>query len=181
MNYSILFLDKLTKEFEKKVWDILVICDNDFTPPLSSRTSTTQVDDFDGNSLSEAHLKQFFEELKEQPFLLVLDNNNKDVIGFLSFKHNYINHYISEEATNYITLTCVLPNYRNKGIGYFLHLYLESDIPHHYKMKYISQRTSSINYHQLRVYEKAGYKLVSKIENHRGCGIDTLYYFKQIY
>lgn len=184
MDYEIQFYESLKEpQLIKQVWNILCECDKDFYPPLSSRESTYQT----ANLLqsTNSHSLQpvsYFEELKKQHFLLFKDCLSERIIGFLSFKHFYQSEETSGyNPSNYITTTCVLKEYRNLGVGKKLYDFFESNLDEKFRLRYITRRTWSTNDNQLHLYEKLNYTLICTLENHRGKGIHTVYFGKELY
>lgn len=174
MKYSL--KNNLDKDESKAVWKILCACNNDFIPPLSSRFSTSDIL-FEEDNNAELP-KQYFESIIDQNFILVKDTDNK-VIGFLSFINGYSNQYLLKfSPSNYISTICIDPNYRGLGIGTELYNFMEQNLPLELTSNFITIRTWSTNFTQLKMLEKRKYRLVKEIKNHRGEGISSLYFIK---
>jgi ribosomal protein S18 acetylase RimI-like enzyme len=156
------------------IWDLLCEYDNDFVPPLSSRNNSHQSDleGTDSNTLPHAYFKELH-------FILVFEHYK--IIGFTSFRNGYAcNELLAVGPSNYATTTCISKSHRNRGIAQKLYRYLEESIPLNLKLPYVTRRTWSTNTNQIYLFEKLGYELLVKLDNHRGSGIDTVYYGKRI-
>ncbi len=96
------------------------------------------------------------------------------VVGFMSFKKNYVCENISSDyAPNlYVTTLVVHPDYRHQGIaGKFYHKLMDT-----FKKHYIFTRTWSTNTGHIRILTMLGFHGHSHISDDRGEGIDTVYY-----
>ena len=74
---------------------LLILGDKEFIPPLSSRSSTTQ----QGlGSAKGSGIDLYFEEMKEQSFVLALEG---DILaGFMSFRIDHEGAHIREKDNN---------------------------------------------------------------------------------
>lgn len=170
------------------IWEILCQCDHEFVPSLSSRNSTSQTDlsgladsagpdTCTGDANADAKPYVYFSELRNQYFILA--KLGERVIGFLSFKKDYICDALQNfGVSNYITTVCVKPEYRGRGILKQLYDHMESALPQPIKCDRTTTRTWSGNIAQIHVLKKRGYELLKILPNDRGAGIDTLYFGK---
>ena len=164
-------MKQLTEEDQQEMLSILIECDEDFIPSLSSRREKgqSQVD----------KLKIYMEEKKNYPHLFVY--KDKQLIGFSNFIHKEIIKINYKDVyTNFIDTTCILPDYRNLGIGKNVYAYYENLLPEQYKLSYIARETWSTNYRQIHIYEQLGYKRVAIKLNDRGEDIHTYTYIKKV-
>ena len=113
---KIKLLNKVIDEkYKKDILDLMILCDKEFVPPLSARKSTTQTD------LAPSEEKgiptEYFNNILNQFNLLAIEDGV--VVGFMSFKKNYVCENISSEyAPNlYVTTIVVHPDYRHQGIA----------------------------------------------------------------
>ena len=155
-----------------EVLEMLQEADGDFVPPLSSRNSATQ------QTLTEAKtrstgVQEYFLELQAQRFAVVCENGQ--VIAFVSWKEDYTCEYMEKLPNIYISTLIVRSQARGKGVTTALYEKLFA----HYKDRYIFTRTWSTNFAHIRVLEKYGFSLLQTLPNHRGNGIDTVYFAKQ--
>ena len=172
------YIDVLEKEMEKQaVWKLLLECDADFYPKLSERETTAQKALGPQKTLTTEPV-HYFEALQKQKFLLVKEDNN--ILGFLSFIHDYRCEEVMNEASNYITTICVALKERGRGISNLLYDYMETSIPNDVKMNDLLIRTWSTNEVQIHTLCKRGYQLWTVLKDDRGPGVDTNYYRFQI-
>ena len=166
----------LTPETQKDIYpqvlEMLREADGDFVPPLSSRSSAAQ------QTLSETAprsngVQEYFSELQTQRFAAVYENGR--VVAFVSWKEDYTCEYMKKLPNIYISTLIVRPQIRGKGVTTALYKKLFS----HYKDRHIFTRTWSTNHAHIRVLEKYGFSLLQILPNHRGNGIDTVYFAKQ--
>lgn len=79
---------KLTNvQYIDDVWNLLCRYDRAFIPPLSARENTFE-SNLLGSSPKNAKPKKYFEELKDQSFLIALQENR--VVGFMSYRPYYV-------------------------------------------------------------------------------------------
>jgi ribosomal protein S18 acetylase RimI-like enzyme len=161
------------------IWEILCECDKEFIPALSSRESSYQSNlQVEDNLDVLPHL--YYEEIIKQHFILAVDDEK--VIGFMTFKSNYRCQELKDfTPSNYITTICVKKEYRNKGItGVFYKIIQSAQMPTEVRMPYISTRTWSLNHAHIHILESIGFEESERLMNHRGDGVDTIYFAKEI-
>ena len=165
-------LSKITNAtFQEDIWNLLVMCDHEFVPPLSSRGSTTQAD-LDVTEMENAIPKEYFKNILSQNNLVAIEDGH--VVAFMSFKKNYVCENIaSEYAPNlYVTTIIVHPEFRHQGIaGKFYRSLMRT-----FKKHYIFTRTWSSNKGHLRILTQLGFHGHCYLADDRGPGIDTVYY-----
>ena len=153
------------------IMELLTLCDHEFVPPLSSRNSTTQ-SRLNVSGQNSAVPYEYFENIRIQPAFVVLEGGK--VIGFMSFKKNYVSHEIPMSMTPnvYITTVIVHPRCRNRGITNKLYCaLLERFTGYH-----IFTRTWSTNDSHTRILSSRKFYEFRRLEDDRGDGIDTVYY-----
>ena len=174
---SNLRISVLKREEQEKFYDqilkMLIISDKDFCPPLSMRSSTTQAD-FTQQQTSVDGIQSYFEEMKKQRFAAAYDGDQ--LLGFVSFKENYVSPEIGEDdlPNIYLSTLIVSPEARGKGITYSIYENLFDT----YKNSNIFTRTWSTNISHTRILSKFGFELFKTIKDDRGKGIDTVYFRK---
>lgn len=174
-----LFREKLTdREEQKEVYKILESCDDDFCPPLSQRHSTFQKDLW-GEEKNMEGVDRYFHGLLEQNILL--QKKNGRVVAFLSYRPDFVCEELSAYgAVYYLTTLCIRRDYR--GLGYAPAIYhtlfekIYKENPH----AVVSLRTWSTNMAQIHLMEKMNFYCAARLKNHRGEGIDTLYFVKSL-
>lgn len=185
---ELVFQPELKGRYEDQVWEVLCEIDDEFVPPLSSRESSAQNDldirgdesggagESDGGSRNPV---SYFGEMKGQNFVLAL--NDSRVAGFLTFRHRYECKFLREIGpSNYVTTIGVKRKLRGQGIASRMYDYLVNQLPSGYRLDYISTRTWSTNHAHISILEKKGFEVVERLPNHRGEGIDTIYFAKKL-
>ncbi len=164
MRYSLFpQLDKCQRE---PVLRILESCSNEFVPPLDYRHSPTQE-----NFTKEDATGSYYEEVMKHQFILALDQER--VAGLLAFLNNP--PLLSQPAI-YISVICVHKTYRGQGIARGLYSTLLSTLPQHYDKDVFFVRTWSTNTIHQTLLSHLGFAIEKIIPDHRGNGIDTIYY-----
>ncbi len=121
-------IEKLSEIEKQQIFDLLVECDKDFLPPLSSRMSST---DSSFVELQHPLPIQYFESIIQQDFIIAKTENK--IVGFLSYIHQYSNPSLPQTASsNYVTTTCISPKFRGKGISKQLNAW-QSEVFRHAK------------------------------------------------
>lgn len=153
------------------IMELLTICNYEFVPPLSSRHSTTQ-SQLSGEEEDTGVPRAYFENIRNQPTFVVMED--KEVVGFMSFKKNYVSADIPPKMRPniYITTIIVHPAYRNRGITNRLyHALMERFVGYH-----IFTRTWSTNDSHTRILSSRKFYEYKRLKDDRGEGIDTVYY-----
>ena len=170
-----LLLDSEMKEkYSSRIIEMMELSDNDFIPPLSQRSSTTQSNlSGEKSAAQEKSVLPYFNEMIKQPILGVIEDGQ--LIGFMAYKENMPHKLLCEsDFPNIYLSTMVLhPNARGKGVatGIYQHL-----VAKHGSSGCIYTRTWSTNVPHLKILNKMGFELWDRIPNDRGEGIDTVYY-----
>ena len=183
MNFQLQFCEKLNNSSElEAVWNILCECDLEFLPPLSTRGSTFQSRLQLGDILENLP-HSYYEEIIKQPIILAVSEESGKAEGFMTFKHNYHCEELKNfSPSNYITTICVGKNARNKGITRKLYQFLQSSqLPAQYRMPNLATRTWSTNASHLHILETLEFEVSEILVNHRGNGIDTIYFGKKVH
>jgi len=145
--------------------EILEEVDEEFIPPLSSRLSTTQ----NTFTSSGGSLWFYLASLEKQEMIVCLDRH-ENVVGFLSFIRNY---ELFGKRWVYVSTVAVRRKARGIGIGKGLYLKLFEIA----KGPFLT-RTWNTNQNHIRILEKFGFREIYRISDHRGKGVDTVYYGK---
>lgn len=170
---NIIFEEKLkTDNISAQILKILTSCSDEFVPPLASRKSTTQ------SNLTNSHENacdipyDYFEALKKQHILIAEEDGI--VMGFMSFKENYITDIITKQYIPNIYISTVIAdkNFRRQGVTKGLYQSLLGK----YKDKTMFTRTWSTNFSHIKLLTSLGFAEFKRISNDRGNGIDTVYF-----
>ncbi len=173
-------------ELAKYIYEILISCDKEFIPPLSTRNATTQTDFNSSSMVSYVPLYQYWIDILSQQNILAFVNDC--LVGFMSFKYNYkIGNWFSakireNDINNYISTICIYKNYRRLGIARKMYDYIENNLPKEYKSNYVSTRTWSTNISHIKLLYRCKFLLLHTIPNDREYNdlkFDTLYFWKK--
>ena len=158
----------------EEVQGLLVLADKEFIPPLSSRGSSTQADLSSTDSVSEG-AKAYYEAMSTQPVILALEDGK--CLGFMAFKENYTCEHVGEDLLpNLYASTCVVnPVTRGRGLmtGFYKKM-IEL-----YPDRAICTRTWHTNHSHLHILDKLGFSLIARLPDHRGPGMDTVYFCRK--
>ena len=105
-------------------------------------------------------------------------SENERILGFVSFKENYTTDVISQHdlPNIYVSTLVVSEAARGRGITTYMYNYLFNEL---YDEANVFTRTWSTNVAHIKILGKFAFEEISRIENHRGNGIDTVYYAKR--
>lgn len=172
MEITLLSHKKQAEQMEQ-ILPLLAVADKEFVPPLSARTSTTQQTLLCDKSLAGVTL--YWEEMKQQRLLVAKEQ--EEIVGFVSFKENFTSEEIKDNTLPnlYITTVIVSPSFRGKGLTQAMYQHLFSL----YEYTNVFTRTWSTNTAHLKILSRFGFMPILTLKNHRGQGIDTLYFQKQ--
>lgn len=176
------------KNYMNNILDILVECDKEFVPPLSSRSDTKQADfNFIGIYDTDNKPMEYFKKITEQHNILTIEDGI--VIAFMSFIYNYdrnelFNKNNIDDINNYISTICVRKEFRRKGITGKMYEYIENALPKDIASQYISTRTWSTNISHINLLKKRNYENTYTMKNDRiledGTKVDTVYFGKNV-
>lgn len=164
------------------VWQLLVQCDKEFVPPLSARESSFQSELNAGKTeIADRKPYLYFEGLKDQHFLLGYEAQTDELVGFMSFRNGYTCEELADcSPSNYITTLCVSASFRNRGISRRFYEAMEKELPAELRLPYLSTRTWSLNDAHIHLLHTLNFEVAAKLPDHRGAGIDTLYFAKRL-
>lgn len=151
--------------------DILEKCDNDFYRPLST---TVNVE----GSITEKLRKVIEEKSLSNTEYVCLFDDFDNMVGFTIINIDYklpIKEHIFK--SNYISLSAISPEHRNKGYASILYNFIEAEYSKK-GSKIITRRTWSLNDKQMHLNTKLGYKMFYRDFNHKDVNVDSLYYMK---
>jgi len=158
------------------VWELLQAVDGEFVPPLSGRDSTTTKSLQGQRSVSGP--TAYFEALLQQHALLALDGDR--VVALMSFRVGEREAQLGEcVPATYISTVAVLPEARRRGLA--RRLYAEvMRLPSELASPCLGTRTWSTNDTHLPLLEALGFHEVTRLTDHRGPGVDTVYFARAL-
>ncbi len=153
--------------------DYLVMADTEFIPPLSSRGSTTQAD-LSGGGCGDG-IEDYFRSMAAQPVIAAVEDGR--CLGFMAFKLDHTCDQITpDKLPNFYASTCVVhPDTRGRGM---MRMFYEAMITL-YPGRDLYTRTWHTNYPHLKVLDRLGFSEIVRLPNHRGPGIDTVYFCRK--
>lgn len=157
--------------YAKDIHALLVLADQEFIPPLSSRGSSTQADLSAAEKVSEG-ASVYFETMSTQPAVLAIENGR--CMGFMAFKVDYSCEQIPESCLpNLYASTCVVhPDTRGQGLmGKFYEKMIEL-----FPDRGIYTRTWHTNFPHLKILDRLGFTELARLPDHRGPGMHTVYF-----
>lgn len=166
------YFDRITNKRQlSDIFALLKLCDAEFIPPLSSRSSTFQ----SNLESSDAHTPvptQYFEHIRVQSALIAEEGGH--VVAFMAFKKNFVCEEIPPLFTPniYITTVIVHHDFRNRGITNAFYRKLFSKFGNYN----IFTRTWSTNHSHIRILSSLKFYEHCRKQDDRGPGIDTIYY-----
>lgn len=161
-----------------EIWTMLVEADDSFVPPLSSRTSNTQ-SALDDGITNPAGPTTYFEALQNQQLILArVVGQQHRIAGFMSFRPDSALPAGDPDARfYYLTTVIVRPEHRGRGISKTMYETLFDAAAA--SNSGVATRTWSTNIAHIGLLEKLGFRMVHRITDDRGPGIDTEYYAKE--
>ena len=162
------------QKYKNDILEIMQICDSDFVPPLSSRSSTTQSNlksvGFDQNGILN-----YYTEMEKQDVLAAIDDDGA-LVGFVSYKRDYISEVVTKTPNIYLSTLMLHPASRGKRLTNRMYDYLFNKL---YPDCSIFTRTWSTNDAHIKILSNFGISEFYRIKDDRGDGIDTIYFTKK--
>lgn len=152
--------------------DLLSECDEDFVPPLSTRSGTCDSDlsGSDGGSL-DAYMRG----VARQDCVVAFEGGR--VVGLLSYREDYrpdAAEFRPGERVLYVSTVLVAPEFRRSGACRRMYGALISRLGR--TGGFVLTRTWSGNESHARLLESLGFGVLRTIEDDRGEGVHTVYY-----
>ena len=158
--------------YAEDIQQLLVMADKEFIPPLSSRGSSTQADLHSTATVSDG-AKAYFQAMSVQPVVVAVEDGR--CLGFMAFKKDYVCEYYAKTPNLYASTCVVHPDARGKGLmGGFYQKMIDL-----FPAYSIYTRTWHTNLSHLKVLDRLGFSLLVRLPDHRGPGMDTVYYLKE--
>ena len=159
--------------YAEDIQGLLVLADKEFLPPLSARGSSTQQNLTDTATVSDG-AKAYFSAMSGQPVVVAVENGR--CYGFMAFKKDYTCQYYDKTPNLYASTCVVHPDARGKGLMKGFYQTMIDLFP----ACNIYTRTWHTNISHLKVLERLGFSLLVRLPDHRGPGIDTVYFVREV-
>jgi len=180
--YQIAYKEDITP-YKKAIRSLTRGADEEFVPPLHARNHTLQTKQLKYREPNdESSIEQYMEAMMEEEFILC--RKDEALAGFLAFMPQFENEYLAGYTpSNYITTIVVAPRHRRKGITRKMYEVMINELPEPFKEPFVTTRTWSgreANTAHINLLESLNFKAVKTIENHRGPGIHTVYFARNM-
>ena len=152
--------------FGDQILSLLIASDAEFVPPLSARGSTTQQDLSAGGD----GITAYYAQLMTQKVMAAVEGDR--LLAFVSYIENYRTDVVTQLPNIYLSTLVMRPEARGKGLTKQLYRQLFDT----YSAGTVYTRTWSTNFAHLRILEQFGFRLIKTLKDHRGKGIDTVYF-----
>ena len=144
--------------------DFMELIDHEFVPPLSLRPSGI----YERVSGTFAKVDSNF---------LICESNGR-LVGAVGYRKNW-NGIEEVMGEAYISFIAVHPVYRGQNIAKLLDRALAQKLGPD-KVTHVNVTTWSTNPGAYRMYQRLGYVVSKTLKDHRGAGVDTIYFRKNI-
>ena len=163
------------QKYYGQFFQMLSESDDDFVPPLSSRTTTRQ-ENLSSCEKNADGIKSYLDFMMTQEILVKEEDGQ--ILGFVSFVENYLSDVITEETFPNIYVSTLIVRKSARGMGLTKKMYdlLFNEM---YKEKNIYTRTWSTNMAHIKILSFFGFNELLRKVNDRGEGIDTVYFVKK--
>lgn len=169
---KIICTNGIPNRYGDDVMDLLVMCDREFVPSLSSREDTSQTE-FSNCEGGGGKPVTYYQSLKRQKNLLLIENGS--VVGIMSYIEDYVTSATTFEMPNvYVSTLAIHKEYRHRGFASKFYHYLLKKYAH----CHIYTRTWSTNEGHIRILSSLKFYEMLRLEDDRGPEIDTVYYHK---
>lgn len=159
--------------YGQQILALLALSDKEFVPPLSSRISSTQ-QTLDSCDTAPSGVLDYYGTMACQPAILAVEAGK--CLGFMAFKVDYTCEYVQKTPNLYASTCIVHPDARGRHLMQGFYEEMLALFPGYS----IFTRTWHTNLPHLRVLEKLGFTQCARLKDHRGPGMDTVYYSKVI-
>ena len=167
---ELVYVDTLTDESViSQLRQLMIAGDKEFIPPLSSRSQPTQSDLHPGALHS---IEPYLQDMLKQRFVLAMDG---DILaGFMSYRTDYLTPEVTELPNLYASTSIVGSDYRGRGLMLSFYQAMIDRFPR----AHLYTRTWGTHYGHFKILDKLGAKCFLRLPDHRGPGIDTVYYHR---
>lgn len=175
--YNIISTNELSLNQQNQIYQLLLMCDREFIPPLSDRYSTRQMNlkPIIHKGVYEPEL--YFADILKYKLLLAVDNYGK-IIGFLAYQPDTMIDIDKTHSilADYVSTVIVSPNYRNQGVAKQLYAKLFQQP----SIDVVVVRTWHTNIPHIKILQSLHFGEIYTIRNDRCDGIHTVYYYRRI-
>ncbi|MCD6347421.1 MAG: GNAT family N-acetyltransferase [Bacteroidales bacterium] len=162
------------KEIASAIKEILIEINEEFVPSLSSRESTITKHLINRDS-KNCSIDSYLNYVLAQNNLLAFVDAK--LVGLMSFRDAHTDLYLGRNCPcSYVSTIGVKSEFRRNGLARCFYKYLMASLPYAMQSPFIATRTWSTNLPHINLLKEMGFDEVSRLKDHRGIGIDTVYY-----
>lgn len=163
-------------DLKEDIWRLLQAVDAEFFPALSARPRG-HTPDFSRPRAQAGPLEYCEETLREN---VLIARHHGSVVGLLAFEPSrQLAELPQYGPCVYLTTTAVLPSFRREGVASALNAAFAELVPA-FGSPFVVWRTWSTNEALLRIAHRSGFEEVLRQKDHRGPGVDTIYFAKPV-
>lgn len=163
--------------FEAGIGRLVEIADDEFVPPLTGRGRADVTRS--GSETGGGTVETYVERCVDRPLVAATDGDR--LVGMLSFRQmDEADALDGYTPTNHVSIVIVEPEYRGRGIARDLYTVLIDELPSAYRQPNLSTKTWSTNDGHISLLESLGFECVTRVEDDRGEGVDTVYYARAL-
>jgi aspartate/glutamate racemase len=179
-NFELVQDDTVKIDIEQELRNILCEIDYEFIPPLSYRDSTTF--SFGAKTTDHNKPEEYLQKLLKQEIIICKKKSNNRVVGFMSYIPDYSMNVKNRKSIKcyYITTIGITKGWRGHGLTNQFYRMIEDIVKLQTESNFVATRTWSTNRTHIKILSDMGYKNVLTIENHRGHGIHTVHFAKEV-
>ena len=163
---SIVIVPRIDHQLERPVREFLLSVDEDFVPPLSTRTSAQQ-SHFERRYHPKANVDPYLDSIREQRAVLAMCDDV--VAGMLSWEER-------QWGVAYVSTVAVRRALRGNGIATTMYNAFEAST--HCPVARV--RTWSDNWGHLKLLRSRGYAETGRSDDDRGYGVGSVYFEKDL-
>ena len=160
--------------YGSQILEMLTDSDQEFVPPLSARSSTTQ-QELNSRKTNPEGIRQYYTQLQTQKVMAAVEGDR--LLAFVSYIENYQSGPITQADTPNIYLSTLVMRPEARGKGLTKKLY--ADLFAVYESAPVFTRTWSTNGAHIRILDYFAFQRLAVLKDHRGAGIDTVYFVKR--
>lgn len=154
--------------------ELLLLCNEDFIPPLSENRRTRP-----DQSIGELIDLYIAEKDLQHHYLLAVEDDR--LIGFTNFETDVkLKHFPDQPKGVHVDTSCVHPDFRNRQVGQALYAFFEELVPTVTDNLFSTRSTWETNHRQIHLFEKTGYQRLGAVWNSPNSLMQSVYYTKPI-
>jgi ribosomal protein S18 acetylase RimI-like enzyme len=168
VNLTIKFLES---DSDGRIKELTKECDEDFYPKLSYRGESLK--SMDAVSETDLGIDPYYNKMIKTNRIVAACDPSGHIVGYMAYKEGFDidDGLVERPSVNYVTTICVGKKYRKNGICRRLYEFVIENSKNDVLVRTWSENTSHI-----KVIEKIGFTQGPIFINHRGEGVDTLYF-----